>query len=92
MSALLPSDAAMATRAFRDAVRHMAQDIPDPEYYASHLPAAIVELLLSTRHAGFIPSAETAIALQKWRLAEAGSNPRYLTAFGLKVKRALRDG
>lgn len=87
-----PIDPGHATRAFKDAMRHMAVGVPDPEIYARCMPLAEVEMLLKARYRadGWMVSYADAKRLRPTGLVEAGEKGRCLTAFGIHVLRWLR--
>lgn len=90
----------MQTRAHRDAMAAIARDIPNPKKFARYMPLNFVEMLLRARHCtiggsnpdgGLCVEPHEAEALRPYGLVAAGTGPhgRFLTAFGLAVRRAL---
>lgn len=97
MTALDPSlDRRMISddsRARRDAMRHIARDTVDPEEYAEILIPELANELIRANWSErawrvFVPT-RTLRALQTRGLVEAGTAGKFLTAFGLAVRRAL---
>ena len=77
----------------RDFMRHIARDIPHPVTYAEQMALRDVELLLSAtfKRGGWSVITPDGHRLRAMGLMEYGGN--CLTAFGLKVRRALvEDG
>lgn len=80
-------------RARLDAMRHIARDVPDPETYARRLAPELALLLVNarTRRGSLRVTTEAARRLKPFGLVEAGQVGTKLTAFGMKVRRALLE-
>ncbi len=79
-------------QADRDALEHIAKDIPDPAEYARYTPLAFAAALTETtfhKNGWIVPDEKTAALLRPYGLVEYGG--RYLTAFGMKVRKALLE-
>lgn len=85
--------APLETRAYRDAMRAIARDIPDVETYARLMPLAQAEMLMAATFSGdgFKVPHHHAHLLRPFGLVEAGVGQRCLTAFAIKVRRALLE-
>lgn len=76
----------------RDAMDAIAKDIPDPVEYAYHVSGAIASALMGAQNNCIPDHVCRKLGLVNLGLVEAGSKSRrQLTAFGLKVRRALKD-
>lgn len=83
----------LETRGWRDAMRAISLDIPDPETYARLMPLAHAEMLLGStlkQSEYFVPHHHAHI-LKPFGLVECGAGKRGLTAFAIKVLKALRE-
>lgn len=82
--------AATERAARRDALRHIIADIPDPADFARWMPLEAVEMLLSAhlRDTWYV-SREFAVYLRPMGLVGYGTTG--LTAFGIAVRRALKE-
>lgn len=75
-------------------MKAIARDIPDPKRYASWAPLWICEALLNaTLRNGneWLCRAQDAEVLKPYGLVEAGPGKRGLTAFAIKVRKALLE-
>lgn len=80
----------MQTRAHRDAIQAIAKDMPDPAMYSRYMPLELAELLMKAKFEdGWRVSIEGAKLLRPHGLIEAGTTGRFLTAFGMAVRREL---
>ena len=80
-------------RAHRDAMRAIAANIPNPKTFARLLPLDLAKILLGAMRDsyGYRVYEADADRLFPHGLAEGGRGHRYLTAFGMKVLKALRE-
>ena len=80
---------ALRDLAYRDALRSIRMEIPEPEEYAKQLPLAVVNALLgaSMRNGAWCVSEVRAAMLRPYSLVEARGP--YLSAFGFAVRKVL---
>jgi len=84
--------AVYADLSYRDAMRAIAQDIPDPRDYAAWAPLWIVEALFSaykTNSEGWVVPREVAAELRPFGLVGYGTCG--LTVFGWRVRQVLKE-
>lgn len=89
-AALAIHDQHLARRARNDALGAIARDIPDPAEYARYIPLVFAEALTAATQTmtGYHVSREQAELMRPYGLVEYGG--RCLTAFGIKVRQALK--
>lgn len=81
-------------KARRDAMKHMAQDIPCPVEFARSLPLVLVDALVKASRAPnneYLVHPEHAAMLKPLGLVDAGTGKRCLGAFGMQVRKALLE-
>ena len=80
-------------RAWEDAMRVIARDVPDPATYAKLLSLPIAEILTGARSrlGSYYVSRQDAVTLRPAGLTECGEGKRCLTAFGIQVRKALLE-
>jgi len=86
------TEAAATARAEARAMQQFVQEMPSPEEIAAELPERVANALMASHRAnGFwvVASEAGAKILRPYGLCDCGTNCRFLTAFGIKVRKAL---